>query len=233
MKAITDTAFQAIPGETRSQIVNHINPAHLDSRGGFEQILPFGEKYDLTYSTKWVKQINHSWSVPMVFRGFHAQKGKKCQGKLVENAGLKEMMYDVVIDARPESNTCGSFKVYPLLPIDSPNHNLLFVPRGFLHGMMSSPTEGTVSHLQYYVDAPYSKKDEITVSPRGLLDYIAKNVMETSTEAMWSLLKPFVDAVAKGGLELSEKDIVGVPIDKFLEQEKRNYTKKGKSWWRK
>ena len=231
-KAITDTAFHAIPGEKRSQVVNHMTAAHLDDRGGFLQVLPFGDKYDITSTTRWIKQVNHSWSGPRVFRGFHAQKGKKCQGKLVENMTLGHTMYDVVIDARPESGTMGSFKVYPLLPIDSVNHNLLFVPRGFLHGILSCPTANTISHLQYYVDAPYSKKDEISVCPEHIIQYIAHTIIETGSEASKTLLDPFLQTVKAGNLEMSKKDMEGIPMDKFLDDMKKQYEKDGKSWWR-
>ena len=61
----------------------------------------------------------------------HAQSGKSCQGKLVQAVYGK--IFDVITDARPDSDTFGVSDVFEL---DSERQNQLWVPRGFLHGFV-------------------------------------------------------------------------------------------------
>jgi len=70
----------------------------------------------LASSISWVKQINRSVSKGGTVRGCHAQRGKFCQGKLVE--ALNAKIYDIITDARPDSKTFGVSNVYILDPVE-------------------------------------------------------------------------------------------------------------------
>lgn len=82
-----------------------------DDRGSFSEVL---KSSDVPYLGI-VRQINRSVSRKGTFRGFHAQKAPFCQAKLVE--ALTVPIYDIIVDARPDSKTFGKSACYLLDPV--------------------------------------------------------------------------------------------------------------------
>lgn len=123
--------FQAIPGENRSQVFELIPSQFGDERGKFCEVLKkqvFEKTNDTTdwvFGMEWIKQVNRSESIPGVVRGMHAQKGSNCQGKLV--SCVSGVVYDIIVDARPNSKTYGKTKAFRL---DSASYNMLWVRAG-------------------------------------------------------------------------------------------------------
>lgn len=76
-------------------------------------------------------QDNQSFSRRGVLRGLHAQAGKYAQAKLVRV--LQGEVLDVVVDARPASDTFGQ---HIAVRLSAENNRQLYVPRGFLHGFV-------------------------------------------------------------------------------------------------
>ena len=97
-------------------------------------------------------QDNHSRSRPGVVRGLHCQH-TPAQGKLV--GVTRGRIFDVVLDMRPDSPTCGQTQSTELSDM---NGRLLLVPRGFAHGFCV--LGDTPADLLYKVDAPYSPDGE-------------------------------------------------------------------------
>lgn len=75
-------------------------------------------------------QDNHSRSKQGVLRGLHFQV-ENAQGKLVRVTDGE--VFDVVVDIRPESPTCGKW-VGEIL--SGTNHKQMWIPAGFAHGFL-------------------------------------------------------------------------------------------------
>jgi dTDP-4-dehydrorhamnose 3,5-epimerase len=73
-------------------------------------------------------QDNHSRSIRHVLRGLHYQV-REPQGKLVRV--VSGAVYDVVVDIRRHSKTCGQ---WVSMELSSENKRILWVPPGFAHG---------------------------------------------------------------------------------------------------
>jgi len=99
-----------------------------DERGFFLESFKESSFIANGISTKFV-QDNFSHSVKGVLRGFHYQKNPKAQAKLVTT--LRGEIFDVVVDIRKGSSTCGKWIGETL---SEQNHKLLYIPEGFAHG---------------------------------------------------------------------------------------------------
>lgn len=102
-------------------------------------------------------QDNHSYSQKKgVIRGLHIQLPPHTQSKLIRC--LRGEILDVIVDVRKSSPTyLKSAKV----KLSEENKNILFVPKGFLHGFVTLTDDVEVA---YKVDALYNKASE-----RGVL----------------------------------------------------------------
>ncbi|RAP74448.1 dTDP-4-dehydrorhamnose 3,5-epimerase [Paenibacillus montanisoli] len=98
-------------------------------------------------------QDNHSLSAEAgVLRGLHYQLNPKAQTKLVRvTAGA---IYDVVVDLRAGSPTCGMWQGFIL---SAANKRQLLVPQGFAHGFCTLVPN---CEVQYKVDALYSPEHD-------------------------------------------------------------------------
>jgi len=191
---------------------------HGDRRGFFCEIfnssapVPPGLEWFSDFS--WVRQANRSASGPGVLRGMHAQRGASCQGKLVSVP--QGAVYDVICDMRPASETFGRVKAYWL---DSRRQNMLWVPRGFLHGFCTFPGSGRTT-FEYFCDNVYDKASETGVYPVSLM------------EAADPDLRSMIGAMrSENGLNLSPKDAEAQNIDKFSDAARREYEASGKAWY--
>ncbi|MBE2181058.1 MAG: dTDP-4-dehydrorhamnose 3,5-epimerase [Chthoniobacterales bacterium] len=76
-------------------------------------------------------QDNHSRSVRGVLRGLHFQIEPAAQAKLI--TVMRGRIFDVAVDIRPESPTCGRW-VGEILSDES--REMLWIPEGFAHGFL-------------------------------------------------------------------------------------------------
>ena len=106
LKIEEDPVFSSFDYDPHSSVLEITPSVFRDTRGWFSEVLK-GDIID-------VKQANRSASRGGVVRGLHAQKGSFCQAKLVE--ALTEVIFDIIIDARPKSETFGVSKCYRLDP---------------------------------------------------------------------------------------------------------------------
>jgi dTDP-4-dehydrorhamnose 3,5-epimerase len=107
---------------------------------------------ELSHSTTEFVQENQSISKKGVLRGFHFQKGKNVQAKLVRI--VKGQVQDVVVDLRKESKTFGThFSVI----LDDINNYQLYIPKGFAHAFLCLTEEVIFS---YKCDAYYNAASE-------------------------------------------------------------------------
>jgi dTDP-4-dehydrorhamnose 3,5-epimerase len=124
---------------------------HGDERGFFIERFNLEQFGAAGLPTHFV-QDNHSRSRPGVVRGLHYQH-TPAQGKLV--GVTRGRIFDVVLDIRPDSPTCGQTQSGELSDM---NGRLLWVPAGFAHGFCV--LGDTPADLLYKVDAPYNHDGE-------------------------------------------------------------------------
>jgi len=100
-----------------------------DNRGYFME--SYSQKYyeDAGIVAHFV-QDNQSSSVKGVLRGLHYQK-KHPQGKLVRV--IEGEIFDVAVDIRPQSPTCGQW--YSVI-LSGKKQNQFYIPEGFAHGFL-------------------------------------------------------------------------------------------------
>jgi dTDP-4-dehydrorhamnose 3,5-epimerase len=89
-------------------------------------------------------------------KGLHLQNSPFAQAKLV--TVLQGEIIDYIVDLRPSSNT---YLHYAKVTISQENKNLLFIPRGFAHGYITTKENTMIS---YKVDNHYSPNHERTIN---------------------------------------------------------------------
>lgn len=124
-----------------------------DDRGFFLESYHFRKFAEAGLKVPFV-QDNHSRSMKGTLRGLHAQL-RKPQGKLVRvNQGE---IFDVVVDARPDSPTFGQWFGETL---SSENFRQLYSPVGFFHGFCVT---SDWAEVEYKCTDFYDPSDEIGV----------------------------------------------------------------------
>lgn len=220
----------------RSVVTEFFPDIHGDNRGYFFEVLK--EQYDTSHlpewysGMSWIRQINRSSSSRYVIRGCHAQKGRSCQGKLVE--AVNHPIYDIITDARPDSE---SFGVSHIFLLDPNIHNQLWVPRGFLHSVAFPDNEDESDNiiLQYFCDNCYSKDNEVGVNPSSVLPKIVDNFKElcrndpVANKAFGPLYSMFANAEK---LTYSSKDVCSEDYDDFINKVSDEYSRFGNLWYR-
>lgn len=101
-------------------------------------------------------QDNHSFSREKgVIRGLHIQNAPYTQSKLIRC--VRGTINDVIVDVRPASAT---YLKHALVRLSEDNKDMLFIPKGFLHGFVTITDNVEVC---YKVDALYNKASERSV----------------------------------------------------------------------
>jgi dTDP-4-dehydrorhamnose 3,5-epimerase len=103
----------------------------------------------------WVQE-NHSLSVKKsTVRGFHFQLPPATETKLVRV--ISGAIYDVFVDLRKNSPTFGR---WDSIILSEENKKMLFIPRGFAHGMCTLTNN---SAMYYKVDNYYTPEKEFCI----------------------------------------------------------------------
>jgi dTDP-4-dehydrorhamnose 3,5-epimerase len=127
--------------------------AFHDSRGYLTEGYHEAKYRDLGITCRFV-QDNQSYSKKGVLRGLHAQL-KNPQAKLVQVVSGE--IFDVTVDARPESPTFGKWFG---IRLSEENKKQLFIPAGFLHGFCVLSDE---TFVQYKNSDVYVPNDQLGV----------------------------------------------------------------------
>ena len=200
---------------------------HQDQRGSFvEEFRLYGgddapEGLPWTSTERWICQINTSVSSSSTLRGCHAQRGTSCQGKFVSS--MQGNIFDVITDARPGSNSFGLTKVYLLSPV---LRNRLWVPRGFLHAFVTGAGHGEKYIFSYFCDNVYDHESEITVSPNGIVFEAMREYCDRYGLNYW-----LEDNDGNPTVNMSKKDMDGIPFERFAEDVVAMYRDSGKLWY--
>jgi dTDP-4-dehydrorhamnose 3,5-epimerase len=143
-----------------------------DDRGFFARAFCMNEFRDHGLVTNFV-QVNNSLSQEAnTLRGMHYQLAANAETKLVRC--IRGLLYDMILDLRPDSASFGqSFGA----ELSAENRKMMYVPKGFAHGIFTL-TEGAEAF--YFVDEFYAPKMERGVrwnDPKFKLEWPAEPVV--------------------------------------------------------
>ena len=133
-----------------------IIPTRLsDARGSFSEVYKRSALAAEGIMIDWI-QDNQSVSANAgTVRGLHFQVPPAAQDKLIRV--LRGAIYDVAVDIRRGSPTCGQWVA---LELSAEQGNQLLVPAGFAHGFMTLVGD---TEILYKVSAPWSPEHERTI----------------------------------------------------------------------
>ena len=124
----------------------NLNPKG-DERGAFTRIFCQNELAKIGFN-KNIVQLNHSITKEKgTIRGMHYQVGSASEIKIIRV--IKGIVYDVIVDMRPGSNT---FLKWTSNTLSKDSPQLLYVPEGFAHGFqtLSKDVEMIYQHSSFY-----------------------------------------------------------------------------------
>lgn len=236
MKIQYAKGFDYYLNDDTSRVFQLFPDSYKDERGYFMEVIkdygqwPYKDIPMWLSNLQWIRQINRSSSKKGVIRGCHAQRGIFCQGKLVE--AVTDIIFDIITDMRPDSKSFGSSEIFKL---DPEVHNLLWVPRGFLHCVIFPKVEKSAI-LQYYCDQTYDKNSEFCVNPVSLIPDVVKGVeklYETNDvkDTDYDMLFDMFKEGNEDKLIYSEKDTKSMDYEDFVIKVKDEYEKDHRLWF--
>lgn len=110
-------------------------------------------------------QDSHSRSVKGVLRGLHYQI-RQPQGKLIRAAAGE--IFDVVVDLRKSSPTCGR---HVAVRLSAETHQMLWVPPGFAHGFCVLSGFAEILYKQTACYAPQHERSLLWNDPELAIDW--------------------------------------------------------------
>lgn len=218
--------FDYFANDPKSQVIEVFPDVHGDTRGSFVEVLK-SDVYDhdnWISDLSWIKQVNRSKSSSMTLRGCHAQKAPYCQGKLVQ--AVTERIFDVITDARPDSQTFGVTQAFIL---DSTIQNMLWVPRGFLHAFVV-PKDVEHATFEYFCDNIYDKASEIGIAPTSFLKRSFESVDKEKIPTEFKTLVEMLND--EEHLNLSQKDRDALDYSKQMNTWMSEFIKNSTVWYR-
>ena len=218
--------FDYFANDPKSQVIEVFPDVHGDTRGSFAEVLK-SDVYDhdnWISDLSWIKQVNRSKSSSMTLRGCHAQKAPYCQGKLVQ--AVTERIFDVITDARPDSQTFGVTQAFIL---DSTIQNMLWVPRGFLHAFVV-PKDVEHATFEYFCDNIYDKASEIGIAPTSFLKRSFESVDKEKIPTEFKTLVEMLND--EEHLNLSQKDRDALDYSKQMNTWMSEFIKNSTVWYR-
>jgi len=156
-----------------------------DDRGFFSRVFcktEFGEQ-GLTTN---IVQINNALSTKRgTFRGMHYQLPPAAEVKLVRC--ITGALYDAILDLRPDSPTfCQSFG----LELTSENRKMLYVPRGFAHGIITMEDHTEVFYLTNNFYAPNEERGIRYNDPKFNIQWPLEFVEISEKDRKWPDFDP-------------------------------------------
>jgi dTDP-4-dehydrorhamnose 3,5-epimerase len=147
--------MEARPTVLAGVVTFHPIRTHSDERGLFTRTFDaaVAAEHDIVFGPK--TQDSQSRSLPGVLRGLHGRKGRG-EAKLVRVPS--GAILDVVVDARPDSDTFGQ---YLALVLDDKDFASVYIPPGFLHGFQV--ISDVPADVVYRIDRPHEESEDVTV----------------------------------------------------------------------
>lgn len=127
-----------------------VSPERLEDDRGFFARVFCREEFESAGIEPVFVQANLSYNrLRGTLRGLHYQHPPHQEAKLVRC--LTGSLFDVIVDARPESQT---FRQWFGVELSEANQLAIFVPRGFAHGLVTLQDETSVFYMASEFYAP-------------------------------------------------------------------------------
>lgn len=124
-----------------------------DDRGFFARFFCVDEFSKAGLETRFV-QVNNSLSTARgTLRGMHYQLGDSAEVKLVRC--IRGAVWDAIVDLRPDSQT---FKKWFGAELTAENRRMMYVPRGFAHGIITLTDDAELLYLVSGLYAPSAER---------------------------------------------------------------------------
>jgi len=168
---------------------------HEDRRGFFMRV--YDDKIFKQYGIhrNWVQENQSLSKGKDIIRGLHFQFPPDGETKLVRV--ISGQVYDVILDLRKGSATFGEWDSFRL---SADNKKMIYIPRGFAHGMCTL-TKNCV--MLYKVDNYYAPESEGIIrwdDPDIGIDWPVDNPVLSERDSRGQSFKEFVET--HGGLEV-------------------------------
>jgi dTDP-4-dehydrorhamnose 3,5-epimerase len=121
---------------------------HVDERGFFARTWSQSEFADRHLVTDFVQHSISFNTAAGTLRGLHFQRLPHSETKIVRC--LRGVLYDVIVDLRPQSPTCRQWAAFELT---AESRSMLYIPAGFAHGFQTLTPDTEIS---YMISAPYA-----------------------------------------------------------------------------
>lgn len=155
-----------------------------DNRGFFLESYSEKKFKEAGIDAKFV-QDNHSKSEKKgTLRGLHFQLPLHAQAKLIRV--VKGKILDVIVDLRRDSETFGKLETFEL---SAENFQMLFVPKGFAHGLMTLEDD---TEVLYKADNFYEPTHEGGIAwndPDLKINWPLENPILSERDKKWPTLK--------------------------------------------
>ena len=124
-----------------------LKPA-VDERGSFTRTFCQATFEEQGLVSTYVQNSISTNRLKGTLRGMHYQEEPAAETKLIQC--LRGVVYDVIIDLRPQSPTCCCWESFEL---SAENNQVLYVPAGFAHGFLTLAPD---TALYYMISAQYT-----------------------------------------------------------------------------
>lgn len=153
-----------------------------DSRGFFARMFCEKEFGAAGLETRFVQMNNSLSAVQGTLRGMHYQLAPAAEVKLVRC--IRGALYDVIADLRPDSPTYGrSFGA----ELTADNRTMMYVPRGFCHGLLTLTDDTEVMYLVSAIYAPEQERGMRFDDPWLAINWPIKPVEVSDKDRNWPL----------------------------------------------
>lgn len=151
-----------------------------DDRGFFARFFCVNEFKHAGLETQFVQANNSLSSKRGTMRGMHYQLPPSAEVKVVRC--LRGAVWDAIIDIRPDSPTFGRWFGAELT---AENRRMMYVPRGFAHGVLTLSDD---AELLYLVSNFYGPKEERGIrwsDPRFAIDWPIQPTEVSAKDSAW------------------------------------------------
>lgn len=130
-----------LPTRFEGAVLIELEPAQ-DARGMFARTFCEREFAAAGLETRFVQHSMSYTAQKGSVRGMHFQTPPASEVKIV--ACTRGRIFDVIIDLRAGSPTCGDWQGFEL---SAENRNRLYIPKGFAHGFQTLTADADVAYL--------------------------------------------------------------------------------------
>jgi len=156
-----------------------------DERGFFGRAFCEKEFSALGLSSKFV-QINNAWSRNKgTLRGMHYQLPESAETKMVRC--IRGSVYDVILDLRPHSPTFGD---YFGAELSEENRVMMYVPKGFAHGLITLEDNTEVFYLSDEFYSPLHERGLCFDDPRFQINWPLEPTVVSEKDKCWPNYDP-------------------------------------------